>query len=195
MGTLASLGEIDRRTFVKLTGASAAAVVFGLGPYTEKAAAQSRLPDGLFKLGVASGDPSSAGVVLWTRLAPEPLTPDGGMPNGRVEVRWEVARNENFSRVVNRGTATARPERAHSVHVGVSGLAPATEYYYRFRAGNETSPVGRTKTAPRKDARLDRLAFAFASCQMYEHGYYHAYRDMSRQDLDLVVHLGDYNYE
>ncbi len=145
--TFENLGEIDRRTFVKLSGLSAAALVFGYGPFTEKAMAQTRFSDYPFKLGVASGDPLPDGVVLWTRLAPDPLD-GGGMPNRKVPVRWQVASDENFRRVVRRGVKRARPELAHTVHVEVDGLQPATEYFYRFKVGNEISPVGRTKTAP-----------------------------------------------
>jgi alkaline phosphatase D len=193
-GSLERLGDIDRRTFVKLSGAGAAALVFGAGPFTEKAIAQPGFPDYPFKLGVASGEPLPDGVVLWTRLAPDPLN-GGGMPDKKVPVQWQVAKDERFSQVVREGSTFARPELAHSVHVEVGGLQPAAEYYYRFRAGSELSPVGRTKTAPAFGASVAQMRFAFASCQMYEHGYWTAYRRMSEEDLDLVVHLGDYIYE
>jgi len=147
-----------------------------------------------FTLGVASGDPLPDGVVLWTRLAPRPLQ-GGGMPNRQVPVRWEVARDEHFRRVEAKGTAFAGPDGAHSVHVEVEGLRPGREYFYRFKTGQELSPVGRTKTAPRPDQDPRRFAFAVAACQMYEHGYFTAYRHMAQEDLDLVVHLGDYIYE
>lgn len=147
-----------------------------------------------FTLGVASGQPLPDGVVLWTRLAPAPLA-DGGMPPTPVEVRWEVAADEGFRRVVQHGVARAVPELAHSVHVEVDGLAPGRWYWYRFHAGGAVSPVGRTRTAPAADAAVDRLRFAFASCQQYEQGYYAAYRHMAAEDLDLVIHLGDYIYE
>ena len=81
------------------------------------------------------------------------------------------------------------------MHAEVEGLEPAREYFYRFKAGSEISPVGRTKTAPVPGAAIAKMHFAFASCQMYEHGYYTAYGHMSEEDLDLVVHLGDYIYE
>ncbi|CAA9411524.1 MAG: Phosphodiesterase/alkaline phosphatase D [uncultured Rubrobacteraceae bacterium] len=192
---VARMGEIDRRTFVKLTGAGAAALIFGYGPFTEKVWAQPRFSDYPFKLGVASGDPLPDGVVLWTRLAPDPLN-DGGMPEKKVPVQWQVATDEGFADVVAEGMEFAYPELAHSVHVEVGGLQPAAEYFYRFRAGPELSPVGRTKTAPALGASLAEMSFAFVSCQMYEHGYYTAYRRMAEQEqLDLVVHLGDYIYE
>jgi alkaline phosphatase D len=148
-----------------------------------------------FTLGVASGYPLPTGVVLWTRLAPAPLIPGGGMPREAVPVEWEVASDERMGRIVQRGTTAAVPESAHSVHVEVEGLEPARWYWYRFRAGGEVSPLGRTRTAPPANASLDRLRFAFASCQHWELGYFNAYRPMLADDLDLIVFLGDYIYE
>ena len=147
-----------------------------------------------FTLGIASGDPLPDSVVLWTRLAPDPLH-GGGMPPEPVAVDWEIAEDEKLARVVQRGTAQARPEFAHAVHVDVRGLQPARWYWYRFRAGGVESPIGRTRTAPPAGAAVPRLSFAFASCQHYEQGYYVAYRHMAQENLDLVVHLGDYIYE
>lgn len=147
-----------------------------------------------FTLGVASGDPTPEGIVLWTRLAPDPLR-GGGMPPEAVEVHWVVGTDERLSRVVRRGTAIATPGLGHSLHVELDGLEPDRWYWYRFRAGAEVSPVGRTRTAPPAGAATDRLRFAFASCQNFEQGLYTAYRHMVEDDLDLVVHLGDYIYE
>ncbi len=144
-----------------------------------------------FTLGVAAGDPLRDSVVLWTRLAPAALS-GGGMPDRPVDVRWEVAHDEAFSRVACRGSDVARPDLGHSVHVEPEGLEPGREYFYRFIAAGQASPTGRVKTAPAAPAAL---AFAFASCQQYEHGYYTAYRHMAQEDLDFVVHLGDYIYE
>lgn len=147
-----------------------------------------------FELGVASGDPSPDGFVLWTRLAPQPLI-GGGMPADPVEVRWEVAEDERFQKVVRRGTTTARPEWAHSVHVEIAGLNPDRWYFYRFKAGRETSPSGRSRTMPPLHSMPARLRFAFASCQHYETGFFTAYDHMVNDHPDLVVHLGDYIYE
>jgi alkaline phosphatase D len=160
-----------------------------------RALAQPRLSGPPFTLGVASGYPLPTGVVLWTRLAPVPLIAGGGMPREVVPVEWEVASDERMSQTVQRGTAAAAPEWAHSVHVEVEGLEPARWYWYRFRAAGEASPVGRTRTAPAANASPDRLRFAFASCQHWETGYYTAYRHMVADDLDLIVFLGDYIYE
>ena len=147
-----------------------------------------------FTLGVASGDPEPDGFVLWTRLAPEPIR-GGGMPQRAVPVQWQVATDRRFRRVMAQGTEIARPGLAHSVHVEVEGLRPASEYFYRFRVGREISPIGRARTAPEYGSRLDDLSFAFASCQTYAGGYFSAHEHMAKEDLDLVVHLGDYIYE
>jgi alkaline phosphatase D len=147
-----------------------------------------------FTLGIASGDPSPDGVVLWTRLAVDPLH-GGGMDPRPIAVEWQVATDEMMSDVVKSGTVTASPQWAHSVHVEVAGLQPHRWYWYRFRAGNELSRVGRTRTLPSTQAAVDRLRFAFASCQHYEQGYFTAYDHMAKEDLDFVMHLGDYIYE
>jgi len=189
---------VSRREFVGIGGMGAAALAFGLaGPSKSEAQSRPRFGGDPFGLGVASGDPLPDGVVLWTRLAPDPLAEDGrgGMPDRRVAVRWELAEDDGFRRVVRRGTEIATPELGHSVHAEVGGLRPGREYYYRFRAGPEESPVGRTKTAPPVGAPLASLSFAFASCQNYEQGYYAPYEHMAREDLDFVVFLGDYIYE
>ena len=149
-----------------------------------------------FTLGVASGDPLPDGVVLWTRLAPEPLAPTGtGLPAEPIEVQWVIARDEAMTRTVRTGTALALPEFAHSVHVEVEGLEPDRVYFYQFRVGDASSPVGRTRTAPARDAIKNRLRLAFASCANYQQGFFGAYRGIANEDLELVLHLGDYIYE
>jgi alkaline phosphatase D len=146
-----------------------------------------------FKLGVASGSPQAHSVVLWTRLAPDPLH-GGGLDPEPIKVKWELARDEAFHKIVKSGTTTASPEYAHSVHVVANGLEPAHTYYYRFFAGDAISPVAQTRTAPPTDS-LSPVRFAFASCQMFEQGYFTAQRHMAEENLDLVVFLGDYIYE
>jgi len=147
-----------------------------------------------FTLGVASGDPTSDGVVLWTRLAPDPLN-GGGMPNESVLVSWEVARSEDFSDVVQKGVAVAAAQLGHSVHVEVEGLEADRWYFYRFHVGDATSVIGRTRTTPTPHTMPNRLKFAYTSCQHYESGYFNGYPHMQQEDLDLVIHLGDYIYE
>jgi len=148
-----------------------------------------------FTLGVASGFPRPDSVVLWTRLAPHPLAPRGGMPAHVVPVTWELAADEHMGRIVRSGTAFATPEWAHALHVEPTGLEPDRWYWYRFRAGGALSPIGRTRTAPGEHASPSRLRIALASCQMYEHGHYAAYRHITDDAPDLVVHVGDYVYE
>ncbi len=147
-----------------------------------------------FSLGVASGDPAPDSVVIWTRLAPLPLV-GGGMGNAPETAGWEIALDDQFRAIVQSGPATATPELAHSIHVDVEGLAPAHEYYYRFTTGEWISPTGRTRTAPAVGQPLSRLRFGFASCANWEHGYFSAYRDLARQEIDLTIFLGDYLYE
>lgn len=147
-----------------------------------------------FTLGVASGDPTADGVVLWTRLAPEALV-GGGMDPSPVEVSWQISEDEGMTKVVRQGKITATPEWGHSVHVEVDGLRPDRWYWYQFKAGGEVSPRGRTRTFPVATSLPERLKFAFASCQHYETGLFTAYDHMVQEDLDLVVHLGDYIYE
>ncbi|QXQ08319.1 alkaline phosphatase D family protein [Sphingosinicellaceae bacterium] len=149
----------------------------------------------LFTLGVASGDPSADGMVLWTRLAPRPLEAGGGMPPHPVRVHWQVAEDDKFARIVRSGTSLAVPESAHSIHVEVSGLRPARVYFYRFLASRQSSPVGRTRTAPAAGATVDGLRFCFGSCQKYESGHYAAWSHVVAEDPDLIVFLGDYIYE
>ncbi len=148
-----------------------------------------------FSLGVASGYPEADAIVLWTRLAPEPFAPGGGMPEGPVEVRWEIAADDGFRRVVRTGQTYATADWAHSVHVEVAGLESSRDYWYRFECGEAQSPVGHTRTAPERGAPLAELELAVACCQMYEDGHYAAYRAMAADDLDLIVHVGDYIYE
>jgi alkaline phosphatase D len=153
-----------------------------------------RFPTTPFTLGVASGDPTADGVVLWTRLAPDPLG-DGGMPPVDVEVTWHIASDDGMRQIVRQGRTVASPAWAHSVHVEAKGLDAARWYWYQFRAGNYLSPIGRTRTLPREGAAAGRLRFAVASCQNYELGYFTAYQHLAAEDLDLVFHLGDYIYE
>ena len=190
--------RLSRRRFLVATGALAGLTIVGALPGEVEAA--PRFPADPFKLGVASGDPLPDGVVLWTRLAPEPLAPDGlGGLRGRKSYRvgWRIATDEGMRTVVQAGTVRATEELGYSVHVDVRGLQPGTVYYYQFNAGRELSPVGRTRTAPPPGAPVNRLRFAFVSCQDYQNGFYAAYGAMVRQDpdLDFVVHLGDYIYE
>ncbi len=184
---------LDRRAFLlsglAAYGASARALFAG-GAVLQR----PKFPTSPFTLGVCSGDPAPDSVVLWTRLAIDPLN-GGGMPRQPVEVQWQVAADDRLSKVVRSGKAIASPEWGHAVHVEVSGLQPHRWYWYQFRAGTELSPIGRTRTFPAPGSAVDRLRFAIASCQHFETGLFTAYRHMADEDLDLVMHLGDYIYE
>ena len=184
--------RLDRRRFL-IGGASLAALP--LAGLSGCGAGEPRFSTNPFTLGVASGDPAQDGVVLWTRLAPDPLNGGGLPPDVSYEVSWRLASDPNMLQEVQKGTATASPEWGHSVHVEVKGLEPGRHYWYEFRAGSEESPRGRTRTADAVHAELDHVRLAFASCQHYESGYYTAYRHMVEEDLDIVFHLGDYIYE
>ncbi|WP_433601571.1 alkaline phosphatase D family protein [Nocardia sp. CA-135953] len=188
---------LSRRKLLRFGTAGSVAVLVGASAASSGRFRAPRWLGDPFTLGVASGDPLPDGVVLWTRLAPDPLAPDGlgGMAQHPVTVDYEVAHDEHFQDVVARGSAVATRELAHTVHPEVGGLEPNRWYFYRFRAGSAISPVGRTRTAPAPGQPTARMRFAFASCQSWTSGYYTAYEHMSAEDLDFVVHLGDYIYE
>lgn len=183
----------SRRRFLTASRALVAWPVLS-GPAASLVKAHAKLAESPFSLGVASGDPTPDGVVLWTRLAPKPLE-GGGMPRENVAVDWQIADDDGFTKIAASGTAVATPDLAHTVHVEARGLRPDRWYFYRFRAAGETSPIGRTRTAPAPDALVARLRFAFASCQHFETGLYTAWQHAAREDLDLIAHLGDYIYE
>lgn len=169
--------------------------LFAAPPSTQPALRHWVASSEVFTLGVASGEPLPDSVVLWTRLAPKPLQPDGGMPLQPVAVRWELADDRGFARILKQGEVMAEPGKAHSVHVEVGGLQSDRRYHYRFIAGGQTSPVGRTRTAPHPMAHVSRLRLALASCQHYEMGYYAAHREIAQADIDFVLFVGDYIYE
>ncbi|MET0717566.1 MAG: alkaline phosphatase D family protein [Pseudoxanthomonas sp.] len=188
-----------RRSLLQLTAMSAA--LLSRSVYvaeTPSGKALSRFP---FTLGVASGFPTSRGVVLWTRLAPEPAAEDGlgGMPSDDVKVRWEVAGDQKFRRILQRGEIIATAAQAHSVRVQVSSLQPARDYWYRFLIGDNSSSIvssiGRTRTLPAAEREPREFRIAVANCQHYEHGQFAAFRHIAQGAPELVLHLGDYIYE
>jgi alkaline phosphatase D len=184
---------MNRRNFVVATSSLAVAALWSSHAFgiTKR---QVHFSDYPFQLGVGSGDPTANGFVIWTRLAPKPLQ-GGGMPHENVEVSWHVAEDEQMTRVIKRGTTAATQAWAHSVHVEVDGLRPDRWYWYQFKAGAEVSQKGRARTSPENDSTPDRLRFAFVSCQHYEDGYFTAFDHLTRENPDLVIHLGDYIYE
>jgi alkaline phosphatase D len=173
----------DRRRFLQaLAAAGVSRALPGCAQGTPRFASYP------FGLGVASGYPHPGGMLLWTRLT-------GELPPVALPVRWEITADESLSRIVASGNAVAEPDWAHSLRVEAKGLEPDRWYWFRFMAGDAVSPVGRTRTAPRLDAAVARLRFAFASCQQYEQGYFGAHRHIAADAPDLVAFLGDYIYE
>jgi alkaline phosphatase D len=142
-----------------------------------------------FEHGVASGDPLTDAVILWTHVT------TGETPStDPVELTWEVASDTAFADVVQSGVGMAGPDTGFTYKVDVTGLSAGTTYYYRFMALGDTSPIGRTRTAP--DGPVSRLRFAVCSCASLAHGWFHGYQRIAdRTDLDAVLHLGDYIYE
>ncbi|MFH9675721.1 alkaline phosphatase D family protein [Streptomyces sp. NPDC017405] len=181
-----------RRTVVK--AAAAAAVLAGPLAAARPARAATGVP--AFLHGVASGDPLPDGVLLWTRVTPVPEAIPGSGLGPDTEVGWVVARDRALTDVVARGTTTATAASDHTVKADIRGLAPATDYWFRFSAGGTDSPVARTRTAPAADAAVTGLRFGVVSCANWEAGRFAAYRHLAaRGDLDAWLHLGDYIYE
>lgn len=195
----AAARHLGRRRFLTVTGA-AAALAFATNLPTAGAAGAAemdarRIADDPFTLGVASGDPQPDSVLLWTRLAPSPYEPGGGLPNQRVLVEWELAHDAGFQRVARRGFEMTHPEYNHTLHVEVAFLDPGRTYYFRFKTGKWISETGRTRTAPAAGSTVSSLKFAAVSCQAYHDGYFTAHKHLAKDDVDVVFHLGDYLYE
>lgn len=183
---------MDRRTF--LNDLSRYAFFCAGVPNVWRVTGRPRFADDPFQLGVASGDPTADSCVIWTRLAPSPLSRQGGMGGLRTVIGWEVAHDLSFSRIVRQGRYTCAPELGFSAHVDVDGLEPDRWYFYRFTTGEGPSPVGRLRTTPPTGSTRP-LDFAFVSCNHYEHGFFTAFGHLAEEELDLVAHLGDYIYE
>jgi alkaline phosphatase D len=177
---------MKRRDFLQIIVVSAAAVPFTACSDEETAASEERAE---FPQSVASGDPKPDSVILWTRAAPS-------SGSGSVGVRYEVALDDSFAELVAEGSLNVGPDSDWTVRIKLTALSPFTTYFYRFKAGGSTSPVGRTKTAPAPDQAVD-VRFAFASCQDFIGRYYHSWRALVEGEapVDFVVFLGDYIYE
>ncbi|WP_343609538.1 alkaline phosphatase D family protein [Novosphingobium sp.] len=192
---------LDRRALMAMmakTGIGAGALAAWpalAAPWPRNIVADPRFADYPFALGVASGDPAPDGFVIWTRLCPRPAEQHYGMPRAPMVVSWEVAAEESFAVVLAKGEALASPELGHSVHVEVDGLSPDRVWFYRFRIAGQVSPVGRSRTLPLPGARVERLRFAVAGCQHYEHGHFTAWKHIAREPVDFIFHYGDYIYE
>ncbi|WP_435238879.1 alkaline phosphatase D family protein [Streptomyces sp. YPW6] len=195
--TTRHLSSPSRRTVVRAAAASAAAVPVLATATTTSAAPAPAAGAPAFLHGVASGDPLPDGVLLWTRVTPEPGAEPGSGAGPDTPVRWEVAEDREFARIAANGVTVASAASDHTVKADVRGLRPATAYYFRFSAGDGLrSAVGRTRTAPAADATTTGLRFGVVSCANWEAGWFSAYRHLAaRPDLDAVLHLGDYLYE
>ncbi len=176
--------QLSRRALLAGTGAAAVGALVP-GAALAHPPSDTGAP---FALGVASGDPLPDSVILWTRLL-------GSRLGRKAEVSWQIAADERFRHVVRAGSTAARAELAHSVHVDARGLAPGREYFYRFRYQGALSPVGRTRTAPARYANPGRLRLGVVSCQDFQNGYWPAYWGLADEDVDVILHLGDYIYE
>src|SRR5690606_30007278 len=182
----------SRRTVLRTAAVgSAGAVAVAAGPVGPAEAAS-----GYFRHGVASGDPRPRRVILWTRVTPTRAATPGSGRGPRIQVRWQVATDRAFRRIVAQGTVRTGPARDHTVKLDARGLRPDTAYFYRFSYRGRTSPVGRTRTAPAHGALPKRVRFGVVSCANLEAGYFHAYRHLAKRgDLDAILHLGDSLYE
>lgn len=174
------MGYLNRRQTLALLAATA-----GTTAACSSEPDQPSKPQVLFKHGVASGDPTSDSIVLWTRITNSDET---------VPVQWDIATDAAFSHIVSSGKTTATADADHTVKVIPTDLNSGQSYYYRFTSGEETSPVGRTKTLP--TGALDRLGVALVSCSNYAFGYFNAYAAIAEDPaIDIVLHTGDYIYE
>ncbi|MEE4203498.1 MAG: alkaline phosphatase D family protein, partial [Halieaceae bacterium] len=171
---------LDRRQMLKGMGATLG--FLALRGYDAAAAAPAH-----FTHGVASGDPLADRVILWSRVLPG----DGQLRD--LQVRWEVAEDLNFSRIVAQGRAATGAHRDYTVKVDAAGLAPGKTYFYRFSSEGVVSPVGRTRTLP--TGAVAAFSIGLCSCSNYPQGYFHAYRELAKADVDVVMHVGDYIYE
>ena len=186
--------SVTRRAALRTAALAAGAAAF-LNARPIRAAEPVRFVSDPFKLGVASGDPTADGFVLWTRLAPNPFEPDGGLGEQAIEVKWTLAADDKFKTVLRSGTEVAHAGRGHAVHVELTGLMPDRPYWYRFEAGGVRSPTGRAKTLPTVGVATASFKLGWTSCQHFEQGFFNAYKDMVAWNPDLILHLGDYIYE
>ncbi|HET9022364.1 MAG TPA: alkaline phosphatase D family protein [Ornithinibacter sp.] len=191
--------SVDRRTLLR--GVAAATTALALPRVFDPAAAAAPASHGIFGYGVASGDPTASSVILWTRATPparagEPVATPGSGLGRPIPVRWQVSRDARFTRLAAHGTVKTSPDTDHTVKVDVQGLDPYTRYYYRFQSLGEFSEVGRTQTAGDVAGEVHALRLALVSCSNFTGGYFTAYRAIAgRDDLDFVLHVGDYFYE
>ncbi len=170
-----------RRNFVRATLGGGLLAWTGLLARVTRAATKLS-----FEHGVASGDPLADRVILWTRVS--------GAEGNSLKVRWQVASDADMTSVIRHGVARTSSKRDYTVKIDAGSLPADSTLYYRFEAGGVRSPIGRTRTLPTGD--VDQTRLAVVSCAAYTAGYFHVYREIAkRDDIDVVIHLGDYIYE
>ena len=179
-------GNVNRRRFLQTTGTAGAAIALStaaansanaqssLSPRVEQHMVEPQLGERPFLHGVASGDPIPDSVILWTRVTPDADAMPGSGLGEATRVEWEIAKDEGFGDVVKQGEVTTDANQDHTVHVDPHGLEPETVYFYRFKAQDKYSPIGRTKTAPALSASPEELTFGVASCANWESGFFNA---------------------
>lgn len=185
---MSSSSSVSRRRFLQSATAGAVGVPVALSGCMNVRDQAVSAPVWAFGHGVASGDPLADGVIIWTRVTPDHDSNPG------TEVFWVMATDAALTQMVASGSAVAEASRDYTVKTDVSGLQPATTYYYRFHLADGTqSPLGQTRTLPQGE--VERVSMAVCSCSNYPAGLFNAYRDMAYSDAEVVLHLGDYIYE
>ena len=179
--------KISRRELIQksLFGFGALSLSVGFTGCNDSSDQESSTLKVNFEHGVASGDPLKDRVILWTRLTPNDSS-------ARLQVTWQIALDEQFKQILKTDKVTTAASQDFTVKVDATGLIPDQSYFYRFIFGDKISPVGRTKTLP---TSTSKVSFAVCSCSNYPAGYFYVYREMAKQNVDVIIHLGDYIYE
>lgn len=179
--------KISRRALIQnsLFGFGALSLSVGITGCNDSSDKESSTLQVNFEHGVASGDPLQDRVILWTRLTPNEAS-------ARLQVTWEIAKDQEFKQIIKTDKVTTSASQDFTVKVDATGLIPDQSYFYRFIFGDKISPVGQTKTLP---TTTTKVSFAVCSCSNYPAGYFYVYREMAKQNVDVVIHLGDYIYE
>ncbi|MCR4531671.1 alkaline phosphatase D family protein [Acinetobacter venetianus] len=179
--------KISRRALIQnsLFGFGALSLSVGITGCNDSSDKESSTLQVNFEHGVASGDPLQDRVILWTRLTPNEAS-------ARLQVTWQIAKDQEFKQIIKTDKVTTSASQDFTVKVDATGLIPDQSYFYRFIFGDKISPVGQTKTLP---TTTTKVSFAVCSCSNYPAGYFYVYREMAKQNVDVVIHLGDYIYE
>lgn len=178
--------SISRRDFLILTAKGVGAAVISSGIVGCNLLEGDSDVSVAFNHGVASGDPTQNAIILWTRVTPD--------ETANIKVTWEIATDSDFANIISNGEMLTNQDRDYTVKVDAINLVAGTQYYYRFKANGKTSVTGQTKTLP--EGAISSAKIAVLSCSNYPAGYFNVYNLASTMDdLDAVLHLGDYIYE